>query len=88
MLCRSWNFEVHCPILDKKDPPEDKELPDSSWPSSKVILSLSIASCNAEVTKVLKQVKQSVTKNHCMKLTPWFLHILINVETTHSFEGI
>ena len=40
------------PILDKKDPPEDKELPDPSGPLSKVIPSSSIASCNAEVTKV------------------------------------
>ena len=50
------------PILDKKDPPEDKELPD---PLSKVTTgSSSIASCSAEVTKVLKQAKRSVTKNH------------------------
>ena len=53
------------PFLDKKDPSEDKELPDPSGPSLMVIPSLSIASCNAEVTKVLKQAeaKQSVTKN-------------------------
>ena len=49
------------PILDKKDPPEDKELPD---PLSKVTTSSSIASCSAKVTKVLKQAKLSVTKNH------------------------
>ena len=58
------------PILDKKDPPEDKELPDPSGPLSKVIPSSSIARCNAEVTKVLKQVKRSVTKHHNTKLTP------------------
>ena len=50
-----------CPILDKKDPPEDKELPD---PLSKVTPSSSIASYSTEVTKVLKQVKRPVTKNH------------------------
>ena len=54
-------LKYFCPILDKKDPPEDKELPD---PLSKVIPSSSIASCSAEVTKVLKQAKRSVTKNH------------------------
>ena len=54
----------------KKDPPEDKKLPDPSGPLSKVIPSSSIASCNAEVTKVLKQAKRSVTKNCYMKLTP------------------
>ena len=58
------------PILDKKDPPEDKELPDPSGPLSKVIPSSSIASCNAKVTKVLKQAKRSVTKNYYTKLTP------------------
>ena len=47
-------LKYFCPILDKKNPPEDKELPD---PLSKVIQLLSIASCNAEVTKVLKQAK-------------------------------
>ena len=35
------------PILDKKDPPEDKELLNPSGPLSKVIPSSSIASCNA-----------------------------------------
>ena len=58
------------PILDKKDPPEDKELPDPSEPLPKVIPLPSIASCNAEVTKVLKQAKCSVTKSYYMKLTP------------------
>ena len=56
---RTWNFEV---LLNKEDAPEDKELPDPSGPLLKVIPSSSIASCNTEVTKVLKQVKQSVTK--------------------------
>ena len=37
------------PILDKKDPPEDKELPNPSGPLSKVIASSSIANCNTEV---------------------------------------
>ena len=52
-----------CPILqlDKKDPPKDEELPN---PLSKVTPLSSIASCSAEVTKVLKQAKWSVTKNH------------------------
>ena len=45
------------PILDKKDPPEGKELPNPSGLLSKVITLSSIASCNAEVTKVLKQAK-------------------------------
>ena len=55
---------------EDKDPPEGKELPNSSGPLSKVIPSSSIASCNAEVTKVLKQAKWSVTKNCYTKLTP------------------
>ena len=55
------------PILDKKDPPEDKELPDLlSKVLAKGTPSSSIASCSAEVTKVLKQAKRSVTKNHYM----------------------
>ena len=58
------------PILNKKDPPEDKELPDPSRPLSKVIPSLSIASCNAKVTKVLKPAKRFVIKNLYKKLTP------------------
>ena len=58
------------PILDKKDSPKDKELPDPSGPLSKVMPLSSIACCNAKVTKVLKQAKRSVTKNHYMKLTP------------------
>ena len=48
----------HC-ILDKKDPTEDKDLPNPS-PLSKVIPSSSIASCNAEVTKVLKQAQWKI----------------------------
>ena len=54
-------MKYFCPILDKKDPSEDKELPDPSGPLSKVIPSSSIASCNAEITKV--------TKNSYTKLT-------------------
>ena len=46
------------------------ELPDPSRPLSKVIPFSSIASYNTEVTKVLQQAKQSVTKNHYTKLTP------------------
>ena len=57
------------PPVDK-DPPEEKELPDPSGPLSKVIPSSSIASCNAEVTKVMKQAKQPVTKSGYTKLTP------------------
>ena len=67
-------LKYFCPtkkdLLEDKDPPEDKELPNLSRPLSKVIPSSSIASCNAEVTKVLKQAKQSVTKNVYMKLIP------------------
>ena len=75
------------PILDKKDPPEDKESPNPSRPLSKVIPSSSIASYNAEVTKVLKQAKRSVTKNRYTKVTPansWLPYILTSMETTHS----
>ena len=64
-------MKYFCPILDKEDAPEDKELPDPSGPLSKVIpLSSIINNCNAEVSKVLKQVKWSVIKNHYTKLTP------------------
>jgi len=59
------------PVVNKKDPPEDKKLPDPSGPLSKVIPSSSIASCNAEVAKVLKQAKPaSVAKKCYTKLTP------------------
>ena len=59
------------PILGKKDPSEDKKLPDTPGPLSKVIPSSSnIASCNTEVTKVLKQAKPSVGKKCYTKLTP------------------
>ena len=57
------------PLVDK-NPPEDKELPDPSGLLSKVIPSSSIASCNAEVTKVMKQAKRPVTKSGYTKLTP------------------
>ena len=50
------------PILEKKDPPEDKKLPDPSGLLSKVIPSLSIASCNAEVAKVLKKQNSLLLK--------------------------
>ena len=58
-------------ILDKKDPPEDKELCNPSGPLSKVIPSSSIANYhnNAEVTKLLKQAKRSITKNCYAKLS-------------------
>ena len=79
---RFWSTYFR-PILDKKDLPEDKELPDPSGPLSKVIPSSSIATCNAEVTNVLKQAKRSVAKNRYTKLTPCSLpHILKNMETT------
>ena len=46
----------------KKDQSEDKKLPDPSGPLSKVMPSSSIASCNAEVTKVLKlQAKPAIS---------------------------
>ena len=67
MLCQDMYF---CPILDMKDPPKDKELPDPSEPLLKVIPSSSIVNCNTEVTKVLKQAKQSATNNCYTKLTP------------------
>ena len=54
-------LKYYRPNLDKKDPPEAKELPDPSGSLSKVIPLSSIASCNAEVSKVLKQAKRSVT---------------------------
>ena len=63
----------------KKDAPEDKDLPKgkklpnlSGLCLSKVIplSSSSIASCNADVTSVLKQAKHSFTKNCYTKLTP------------------
>ena len=41
-----WEHEIlkyFRPILDKKNPPEDKELPNPSGPLSKVIPSSSIA---------------------------------------------
>ena len=61
-------LKYFCPILDKKNPPEDKKLPDPSGLLLKVIPSLLIASCNAKLFKVLKQVKWSVTKNCYIKL--------------------
>ena len=52
-----FNFEVRilCPILDNKDPPENKELSDPSGPLSKVIPLSSINSCNegAEASKII-----------------------------------
>ena len=72
-------LKYFCPITGKKDtpedkdPPEEKELPIPSGPYlSKVIPSpsSSIASCNTEITKVLKQTKWSFTKNCYTKLTP------------------
>ena len=56
--------------IKKDSPEEDKELPNPSRPLSKIIPSSSIASCNAEVTKVLKQAKWSVSKSGYTKLTP------------------
>ena len=49
-------LKYFCPILDKKDPPIDKELPNPSGPLSKVMPS--------------EQVEQSFTKNGYTKLTP------------------
>ena len=77
----TWNLKVYfCSITHKKgapedkDPPEGKELPNQSVPYvSKVIppsSSWSIASCSADVTRVLKQAKRSFTKNCYTKLTP------------------
>ena len=56
-------LKYFCPITGKtatpedKDPPKGKELLNTSGPLSKLIPSSSIANCNAEVTKVLKQAK-------------------------------
>ena len=75
----TWNLEVLLSIIRKKDAPEDKDLPEGKeLPNlfgsylSKVIplSSWSIASCNADVTTVLKQAKHPFTKNCYMKLTP------------------
>ena len=55
---------------EDKDPHEGKELPNPSGPLSKVIPSSSIGSCNAEVTKVLKQAKRFVIKKCYTKLIP------------------
>ena len=63
----------------KKDAPEDKDLPKGkklpnlSGPCLSKVMpssSSSIASCNADVTSVLKQTKHSFTKNCYTKLTP------------------
>ena len=57
---------------EDKDPPEGKKLPNLSGPGlSKVIplSSCSIASCNTNVTMVLKQAKCSFTKMCYTKLT-------------------
>ena len=80
-LCRgmeSWSTFIPLPIrrtllktrihLKEKSGPIylghtylSKVIPSSSW---------SIASCNADITKVLKQVKRSFTKNCYTKLIP------------------
>ena len=73
----TWNLKYFCPITHKKDapeykdPPEGKELPNllglylsKAIPSS----SWSIASCNADVTMVLKQAKHSFSTNCYTKL--------------------
>ena len=70
LLTQGLSSYVRTCILDKKDPPEDEKLPDPSGPLSKIILLSSIANCNAEVTKVMKQATLSVTKNCYTKLTP------------------
>ena len=57
---------------EDKDPPEGKELPNlfGSHKLKVIPLSSSIASCNADVTRVLKQAKRSFTENCYTKLTP------------------
>ena len=45
-------------------------MPDPSEPLSKVVSSSAVASCNAEVSRELKQTKWPVTKQCYMKLTP------------------
>ena len=80
MLCRDMEFGVlssDYPCKDApedKDPPEGKKLPNlfGSYLLKVIPLSSrSIASCNADVTTVLKQAKLgSFTKNCYTKLTP------------------
>ena len=48
---------------------KESSYPNPFGPLLKVILTSSIASCNVEVTKMLKQEQQSVTKNCYRKLT-------------------
>ena len=60
---------------EDKDPPEGKELP-NLFVLYIIILKVissssgSIASCNADVTRVVKQAKRYFTKNCYMKLIP------------------
>ena len=55
----------------EKDSPQDKQLPDPSGPLSKVVPPSAIASCNAEVSRELKQTKRPATNWQCyMKLNP------------------
>ena len=86
-------LKYFCPITHKmyapedKDPPEGKELPNLSGPClSKVIpsSSSSIASCNADVTRVLKQAKHSFTKNCYTKLTLAQKYIIYKFSTHTS----
>ena len=92
-------LKYFCPITHKmyapedKDPPEGKELPNlfGSY-ISKVIpsSSWSIASCNADVTRVLKQAKRSFTKNCYTKLTPaqrWEIYKLSTLVSTLQFHN-
>ena len=57
---------------EHKDPPEGKKLPNASGSLSKVLPSSTIASCNAEVTKVLKawNKQDGLLLKILIKLTP------------------
>ena len=66
----------------RKDAPEDKDPPEENGPClSKVIPSSlrPIASCNADVSSVLKQAKRSLLKN--TKLTPAQKHEIYKFST-------
>ena len=71
VLSSDYPFKKDAP--EDKDPPEGKKLPILSGPCLSKVMpssSWSIASCNVDVTTVLKQTKRSFTKNCYTKLTP------------------
>ena len=88
------------PITHKKDTPEDKDPPEGkelcnlfgSYLSKAIPLSLwSIASCNTDVTSVLKHAKCSLTKNcYTYKASAeiWNLQVLKSREHMHCNSAI